>query len=333
MPLAPRPMPAQPGTGRPWLLAPALALAVFLLACSAGWFYARARIDAALDERVAGLRRAGWTAAVDGRRWGGFPFRLKLTVARVALVAPSGWGVEAASMQAEAVIFDPGHWVFAAPQGLTLDRGAAGPLRVRGRALSASVSGVSRRPWRVAAVGEELELAPGPGARPTAFRTIGRWEAYLRPAPDGSGDGEALWQVTDGFATPHTLAWSLAPGAPVALATRARLTRLAAATAGDGWTAQVRAWAAVGGAVAIDRFEARGGPTHVWARGGALSVGPDGRLVGAVPLQIDQTATGAPGEASVGDALRTGQGSTALVFAGGAARLGGLKLGPSPRVY
>lgn len=332
MPLPPRTLPAQPARGRAWLLIPAAALAVFLLACSAGWLYARARIDGALDDRTAGLRRAGWTAAVEGRRWGGFPFRLKLTAKRAALVAPSGWGVEAVGLEAEAVIFDPAHWVFAAPKGLTLDRGAAGPLQVRGRALSASVSGLARRPWRVAAVGEGLELAPGAGARPSAFRTIGRWEAYLRPAPDGSGDGEALWQVTDGHAAPHTLAWSLAPDAPVALAASARLTRLRSAV-GDGWAAQVRAWAAAGGVVAIDRLEAKGGPTHMWARGGALSVGPDGRLLGALPLQVEQAAPEGAGAAVGADGLRTERGSTALVFAGGAARLGGLKLGPSPRVY
>ena len=60
MPLTPRPGPRP--TRRSWLLAPAVALAVFLLACSAGWLYARARIDGAIDAQGARLGRAGWVA-------------------------------------------------------------------------------------------------------------------------------------------------------------------------------------------------------------------------------------------------------------------------------
>lgn len=322
---------------RLWLLAPGVALAVFLVACSAGWLYARARIDGALDARIADLRRTGWTATADDRRWSGFPFRLKLTAARAALVAPCGWGVEVRGLQAQAVIFDPGHWVFAAPLGLVIDRGGAGPLQVRGRALSASVSGVARRPWRVAAVGEGLELAPAPGARPTAFRSFGRWEAYLRPAPDGSGDGEALWQVTAGVAAPRSLVRLLAQEAPVAVAANARITRLAAAS-GDGWAAQVRAWATAGGAVEIGRLEARGAATRVSSRGGVLTVGADGRFAGALPIEIDQAAEGssAPVSGPIDQSPGAGAvqpGATRLVFEGGVARLGGLKLGPAPRIY
>ena len=331
---------------RLWLLAPAVALAVFLAACAGGWLYARARLGDELDARDTALRRAGWTVALDGRRFGGFPFRLKLTQARATVIAPSGWGVEAPGLEAQAVIFDPTHWVFVAPQGLVLHRGAAGTVAVSGRALSASVSHITRTPWRVAMVGEGLILTPRPGARPSAFQRIGRWEAYLRPAADGSGDGEALLQITDALATPHSLVWNFAPGAPVTVIARGKLLKLSAFE-GAGWGAKVRAWAAAGGALRFDRVEAHGGPTRLWARGGAISVGPDGRLTGAVPLEIRQSpqtvgrpaATPPPPAAAdpAGEALdaargETESGSTHLLFKGGQVFLGGLKVGPSPKV-
>ncbi|MBE7218629.1 MAG: DUF2125 domain-containing protein, partial [Caulobacteraceae bacterium] len=78
-----------------------------------------------------------------------------------------------------------------------------------------------------------------------------------------------------------------------------------------------------------------------WAKGGALSVGPDGRLTGAVPLEIRQAVSGpvegAPPSGPAVQALdaaraQEGRGSTQLVFENGQARLGGLRLGPAPKV-
>ncbi|MBE7220050.1 MAG: DUF2125 domain-containing protein, partial [Caulobacteraceae bacterium] len=247
-PITPAPVgdPPPPRKRRIWLLLPAIGLAVFLAACSAGWLYARVRIDGALGAQAQALRRAGWTVALEGRSWSGFPFRLKLTQAQARLVAPSGWGLEAPGLVAEAVIFDPTHWVFAAPQGLMLDRGAAGGLQVHGRALSASASGMAGRVWRIAVVGEGLALAPVAGARPSAFTRIDRWEAYLRPAADGSGDAEALWRLTGGAPTPHRLVWNFAPDAAVEASLTGRFTRLQALS-GPTWGARVRAWGAAGG--------------------------------------------------------------------------------------
>lgn len=331
---------APPRKRRLWLLLPAVGLAVFLAACSAGWLYARLRIDAALDAHADALRHAGWTVALDDRRWSGFPFRLKLSQVQARIIAPSGWGLEVPGLEAEAVIFDPAHWVFAAPRGLVLDRGVAGPLQVQGRSLSASASGMAGAVWRIAVVGEGLSLAPGAGARPTAFARIERWEAYLRPAADGSGDAEALWRLTGGAPTPHQLVWNFSPGAPVAASVSGRFTRLQALS-GSGWAARVRAWGAAGGAFQLQQLEAHGGPTRVWARGGALSVDPDGRLAGALPLEIRQAViavgAGAPQPGPAGEALvaadrQEGRGSTQLVFADGQTRLGGLRLGPAPKI-
>ncbi len=338
---ASKPRPAGEGArpdGRrfPWLLLPAAALGVFLAVCAAGWVYAGARLGGEIDGRAAALRRAGWTVDVQGRRFEGFPFRLKFTAARVRLVAPSGWGVDAAGVEAEALIFDPAHWVFAAPRGMVLERGAAGPLRVSGRSLSASVAGIAGRPWRVALVGEGLDLVADPGAKPPTFAAAARMEAYLKPV-GGNGDGEVLVQVTDARPSPHGLVRRLSAGAPVTAVVEGRLTHLAAYSGADA-ASRARAWAAAGGAFQIHRLEARGGGTRVSASGGALVVGSDGRLAGVVPLHIVQTpatvagATDPVGEARDAAARENEQADPRLVFGGGEVRLGGVRVGLSPKV-
>lgn len=328
---------ARPGERRfPWLLLPAAALGVFLAACAAGWVYAGARLGGEIDARADALRREGWTVELDGRRFEGFPFRLKFVGARVRLVAPSGWGVDAPDAEAEALIFDPTHWVFAAPRGLVLERGAAGPLRVSGRALSASVAGVGRRPWRVALVGEGLDLRPAPGARAPTFAVAARMEAYLKPV-GADGDGEVLVQLTDATPSPRGLVHRLTGGAPVTAVLEGRLARLAA-YAGPDAAAGAGAWAAAGGAFRVNRVEARGGATRLSATGGALAVGPDGRLAGVVPLRLVQTPSQVAGAADPAGEARDEaaglgeQGDTRLVFGGGEVRLGGLRVGPSPKV-
>ncbi len=333
--------PAAPRKRQPWLLLPAGALALFLLLSAAAWLYARARLDAELTARLGALARAGWTARVEGRRWSGFPFRLKLTAGRAVAIAPDGWGAEATGAEAQAVLFDPRHWVFAAPGGLILHRGASGAVRIEGRALNASVSGLGAPVPRWALVGEGLRLQPLEGARPTTFRAIGRWEAYLRPAPDGSGDAEALWQVAGALAAPHTLVWNFAPEAPVAAAASARIVR-PAAFAGPDRAAAARSWAVAGGALRIGAIAAQGGPTRLDSPGGVLVLDGDGRLQGVLPLSIVQRpvdAGGAParGAAALGEAMdaqrgESARGATRLVFESGVVRLGGLKVGPSPKV-
>lgn len=320
----------------PWLLLPAAALAVFLAACAGGWVYAGARLGGEIDARAQALRRAGWTVDLEGRRFAGFPFRLKFVHARVRLVAPSGWGVEAPGAEAEALIFDPAHWVFAAPRGLVLERGAAGPLQVSGRALSASVAGIGGRPWRVALVGEGLMLRAAPGARAPTFATAARMEAYLKPV-GADGDGEVLVQITEATPSPRGLVYRLSGGAPVTAVVEGRLARLAA-YAGPDAASRSRAWAAAGGAYRVNRVEARGGATRLSAAGGSLTVGPDGRLAGDVPLRLVQTpsevagAVDPAGEAADAAARQSERADTRLVFGGGVVRLGGVRVGPSPKV-
>jgi hypothetical protein len=156
----------------------------------------------------------------------------------------------------------------------------------------------------------------------------------------------ALLRLEGGKAAPQTLLHRIAADAAVTANLQARLTKPQAFQGRD-WGEAVRAWARAGGTAQGVEGQASGGGASVRTKGGALSVGADGRLVGALPLELRQPAAalGAladgrlldPGVASsaaaVAAARAQGEAATVnLVFQAGAATLGPVRIGPSPKV-
>lgn len=324
-----------------WLFLPHVAVATLLVALGVGWFVVRAKVIEALDAAPAALARAGVEAKLGDRTVDGFPFRIRVAYAGVRL-ARGGWTVEAPALVAQAYAYDPGHWVLVAPQGMTVTRPLGGPIVVTGQALRASVAGVAQRPWRVSLVGDGVRFATPVGARPFSLQSADRIEAYLKPAsPDGSGDGAVLVSLTRAHATPEAPLATVLADAPFDAVAEGRLTHLAALEGAD-WNAAVRAWTAAGGGLTLGHVEAKGGTTEIWAVGGAVAVGRDGRIEGAVPLRLRQgvgapagPAPPAPTPADLARAQARREGESAefnLVFEGGQVRLGPLTLGPSPKV-
>ena len=323
------------------LIAAPLGVAVLALAAlGAAWRVERDRLAAVLDGAEASAARAGVVLRLPGRRVDGFPFRLRVTSGPVRLSTASGWAVEAPEIVAQAFTYAPLHWVLIAPAGLTVVRPQGGPVSVSGAALRASVSGVAGRPWRVVLAGEDLRFATPPGARPFSLAAAQRLGVYLKPAPGAAGDGAILLDVRGARPVRGSVAWNLAPDAPIDGAVEGRLTRLSAFSGPD-WGTSVRRWRDAGGALALGHVEAQGGATELWARGGALAVGADGRLTGAAPLRLRQAPvliSGPPGAQTLAvqplDPARRETDSSAidLVVRGGEVRLGPVRIADAPKV-
>ena len=333
-----------PRRRRPILLfLPAAVLALVLVAFSGGWWWAQGRLTAEMDVRAQALRQAGWTIAWRSRTVSGFPFRLKVVLDEVSLSLPGEhpWGLAAPQIEAQAYLAQATHWVFAAPQGLTLARPMGGPLVVGGKDLRASLAGVTASPWRIALAGDALTFATPPGARPFSFTTAQHAEAHLRPVADASGDGDVFVEIDGAQAAHDSLVWSLAQDAPVTLAGTGRLLKLAQARAGGGLDA-VGAWARAGGALRLDRLSGLGGRAHVQGGGGLLGIDASGRLEGAVPLSLRQEPieVGADGRvkpttpAAAAEAAGRQGGGVAfpIAFKGGRTLLGPADVGPAPMV-
>jgi len=126
---------------------------------------------------------------------------------------------------------------------------------------------------------------------------------------------------------------------------QARLTHPAAFQGGD-WGSAVRAWSRAGGSATKVQGLIVAGKTEAKVEDGALGVGPDGRLVGALPMQLKQPAPAitafagraldeAAANSAAAVAAARAQGETSrinLVFQAGVTTLGPVRIGPSPKI-
>lgn len=342
----PEPSPARKPPRRLWLYAPFVLLVVLLAAYTGFWLFAKTRLEAAIDARAEALRSAGYTVAFSGRRVDGLPFRMRVAFTEARIASPSGWSLSIPGLKAEAYLHELGHWVLVAPQGLTVMRPESGGLKIGGQALRASIVRARSGPWRLALEGTRLAFAPQAGARPFSLASAERLEIYLRPAPGPAGDAMTLLRLEGGKAAPGALLHRVAGDAAITANLQARLTR-PAAFAGRDWSGALRAWARAGGKAEGVEGAATGGTASVKTRGGTLAVGGDGRLVGAIPLELREGPRAIAALAD-GQALDAGVASSAaavaaarardqaalinLVFQAGVTTLGPVRIGPAPKV-
>jgi hypothetical protein len=338
--------------GSPWrppprrlgLILPFALLGLAVLALAGAWIWARGEVAQGLEAARAATPGAPLTLAYETRRVGGFPFRLDVDLTGVRLAEPSGWGLEAPRLKAEAYVFAPGHWVVYAPDGLTLTRRRDGPLVVTGKVLRASLSDLAGRPPRLSVEGRDLAFATPPGARPFLLTSAKEVHVHTRAGPNDQG--AAYLEVDQAQARLSGLVARIAQGGPVSLLADGVYSH-ADALAGDDWPHAARNWARAGGDFDLRRLKLVAGEAVIQARPGHLAVGEDGRLEGELTLGVRQAARvvgemGAQGKLTP-DAARSALAVIAvrgapvaslnLDFQAGRATLGPVALGAAPRVF
>lgn len=311
--------PRQPS--RKALYIPFVLLLVVAVVWTFAWFGLRTQARERMDAGAAELRAAGYTVSWQDRTFGGYPFRIdsKLTGFRIA--EPSGWGLAAPSIRAEAFVYALHHWVAVAPDGVVLERPLSGPLTIKGKALRASLGELDQHPPRLTVEGSELTFQQQPDAQPYLLRSARKLVLAVRPGPQDQG--AVLLRVEDaGARLPGPLA-RLAQNQPVDINVELILSKMSAMQGRD-WRTMAQRWAAAGGTATVRNARLSGGGSVLAAHGGSLSVGADGRMEGGLDLDLAK-AGGALGELS-------GMGA-ALTFEDGQTLLGRLPIAPAPRVY
>ena len=110
--------PARKPISRLWLFGPYVALLIAMIGWSLFWVWARAEVAGRMDAAAERARLAGYTMDWAGRKIGGYPFRIAVTLDGLRLGEPSGWALSAPEVKAETYAYALGHWVGYAPRGV-----------------------------------------------------------------------------------------------------------------------------------------------------------------------------------------------------------------------
>jgi len=327
---SPRGKPRRLGLWLPWAGAALLAAA-----WSLGWVFMMHETERRLDAGAAGLRRAGWVAAWDERRVGGYPFRLDVDFTNLRLADPSGRAFATRSLKTEAYAFAPSHWVFYAPSGFGFARPNEGAVGVGAQVLRGSVDTAEAFP-RLSLEGEDLAFAPAPGAKPFPLARAANLQVYTRAAP---ADQEAVFvRLTGGLAAPEGDLRGLALAGPMTMTLDGALSHTTYLR-GRAWRDAIAGWSARGGTFDVHEFELRAGEVVIAAKGGGLAVGDDGRVVGVLDLSRESLASllrlARPVRTPAAATFLTGAAPNdlRLTFRDGVMWLGPLEVGDAPRIY
>lgn len=339
---APTPRHSRVGLFAPFGIA-LLALAMW----SVWWAVLIERVDSGLNDRIATLREAGWTVTYGAQQVNGWPFRASVRLRDLELIAPSGQGVSAPALAAEAMAWDPDRWVLAARDGLVLARGDKGKVTLDAAAVRASGSGWGNAYPNLAVEIVEARFRPLPGAEAFPLASAERIEVYVRPNAGLEGGPSVAQPETDPTDAADVLVRLIGararPGGPVAALTRggtltvqgeAVVTR-ARDLSGQDVAGLTAAWARSGGALLNVRGELTAGTSTAQFASPRLAAGTDGRLAGQVTLTTRDAAaavsslTGAPAESI----LSTPESTLSLTFADGEARLGPFAVAPAPKLF
>jgi hypothetical protein len=268
------------------LWAPYVAVALAFAAWSLFWLVLKGQIEDRIDRESANLRTSGYEASWKARQVSGYPFRFEVELTDARIAEPSGWGVAASSLKAVAAAYRIDHWVFVAPDGLTLSRPTAGEVQVTAEVLRASIADAGKAP-RISFEGRKLAFQPQRGADAFPFTAANLVEFHLRPQ-DGDRS-EMLWRM-EGAQTRRTGFFAqIAPLAPLSFRLSGELSDRSKFTGRD-WTDAVRNWTEAGGSANIKQMLASVGDVSLSAKGGPLTVAYDGRLRGDLNITLRQGA-------------------------------------------
>lgn len=346
-------MTSTPRHSRRGLLIPFLIVGALFAAWTGWWFFLVRQVETRLDAQAEALRQQGWTVRYASLTTTGWPFRTRISLPHAEIVTPSGHGLSAPELVAEANAYNPDKWVVIAPDGVTIDRADKGEVAVKGDGLRLSVSRLGARfpDLRVEAL--RPTFTPHPGADPFPISSAERIQLYARP------------HLTEGRAATDQLDVKFIlddargrAGGPVEGATQQGRLSLdleatldqASGLRGPNAQGVFMNWTRAGGRFTAVEGELSAGESHARLSSEVLSADADGRLSGQLALRAEKplpaiaglarsgsgavNRVGAAGAAAA-SAATGGQGDVTLtvVFRDGRTWLGPFAVAPAPKLF
>jgi len=335
------------------LIWPFLILGALLVAWTFWWFYLVGRIETGLQARAEALRQSGWTVDLGEVSTTGWPFRTRVALPQPRLLAPSGQGLSASGLVAEANAWNPDHWVIIAPDGLTLERGIKGPVAIRGDALRFSASGLTQPFPRMALELVNPVFGTRPGAEAFPLRQAARVTLETRANASSASDLDVRFGVQDAVGRSGGPVEGMTGNGRLTLVIEAVIQKATALKGAD--PAGVFAgWTRSGGRFTRLRGMVSTGESRATLRSDVLAARPDGRLDGTVSVSAQRPGPAIAGLAgarsgavnpagAAGAAAVAGSGSGAgatdqsvdltLTFRDGRTWLGPFALAPAPKLF
>jgi hypothetical protein len=341
-----------PRHSRRALAVPFLIVGLLLTAWTGWWFWLTDQVETRLTAQVEVLRQDGWTITHAPVSTTGWPFRTRVSMPQADILAPSGHGVAAPELVAEASSWNPGHWVVVAPDGLTLTRADKGRIAIAGDGLRFSISHLSDRFPDLRAEMIRPTFTALEGAEPFPIASAERIQLETRPhLTDGAASTDeldVLFRLVDARGR---------PGGPVEGATRQGMLSadvegtIVGASRLQGMDAAgvFAAWTEAGGRFTGVRGRLKAGESTALISSENLSARADGRLQGSVALTAERPMAAIAGLArsQSGAVNRPGAAGAAAATAGSGPRpvdlvvqfrdgrtwLGPFALAPAPRLF
>ena len=341
-----------PRHSRRGLAVPFIIVGLLLAAWTGWWFWLTDQVETRLTAQVEVLRQDGWTITHAPVSTTGWPFRTRVSMPQTDILAPSGHGVAAPELVAEASSWNPGHWVVVVPDGLTLTRADKGRIAIAGDGLRFSISHLRDRFPDLRAELIRPTFTPLEGAEPFPIVSAERIQLETRPhLTDGTASTDeldVLFRLIDARGR---------PGGPVEGATRQGMLSAdvegtivgASRLQGMDSAGVFAAWTEAGGRFTAVRGRLKAGDSTALISSDSLSARADGRLQGSLALTAEQPMAAIAGLArsQSGSVNRMGAAGAAAATAGSGGRpvdlvvqfrdgrtwLGPFALAPAPRLF
>jgi hypothetical protein len=347
-----------PRHSRRGLFLPLIVVLGLLVAWTVWWFVLTQRIKQEVLAQAEVLREAGWDVRHGTIGISGWPFRARLDMRDVTVIAPSGHGGRAPELVAEANAYAPLHWVVIAPDGLTMLRADKGRVFIRAEAIRMSVRDVSEAWPQMALELIKPTFLAERGAEAFPISAAERLTLEARPATRRPGDASApapaaddldvLFQMVDGRGRQDGPVDRLTASGRLSVRSEVTLERAGALTGMD-QGGVFDSWSQSGGRFANIRVELQTGESRALLSGGPLVADDNGRLSGSLSVRAERAAPALSGLAGTEDgAVDRAQAAAAagaaaiaerapvslkLEFREGRTWLGPFTLAPAPRLF
>lgn len=334
------------------IVGPFVLVGILLAAWTGWWFYLTQQVETRLAAQVTTLNKDGWAIRHGEVSTTGWPFRVRVSLPQADVLAPSGHGVAAPELVAEANAWNPDHWVIIAPDGLTLTRAEKGKVNVTGDALRMSVSHLRSRFPDLRLEFVRSTFTPQPGADPFPIASAEHIQMETRPhLTDGQATTDALdvlFNLVDARGRQGGPVESAAQNGKLSLALEGTIQQ-ASRLKGPNAAGIFSNWTQAGGRFTGVRGELTAGESRALLTSDALSADAAGRLRGQVAVTAEQPGPVVEGMARApsGEVNRAGAVGAAaataasgdrpveltLEFREGRTWLGLFPLAPAPKLF